>query len=270
MNLQQLPPWRVLLPLTAWLGLLAVLPWWSGLSLLCALVAALLLLGARLDDEHAATLRRALRWGLPGVLFALQRALGGDAVAWGAALLGALAGYMLIVALELWLDRDSARPKAAAGTTTVLISGPVDPPPPAAASEWPARVMVSAIGPPAEIITLQPPQWQAGDAALPDPWGDQTQYQDGGYRFIGKRRVDGVEPRACFSPDGRWFAAELARSRGILLWDRRGDRTHRLRGWQLAGWYREQPWLQRDVDAAPRPLAHVLGEDPDSGETPVA
>lgn len=264
MNLAQLPPWRITLPLLGWLLILALLPWWLGLSLLCALVATLLLLGARLDQEYALTLRRGLRWGLPGMLLALQRALGGDAVAWGAALLGALAGYMLLVGLEAWLDREAARAAPPPGVTTVAMSDAADPSPTPLATEWPAQVMASAIGPPAEIITLQWPDWSTGTDEVADPWGGEIAWRDGGYVFAGARRVDGVDADACFSPDGRWFAARLPLARGVLLWDRRHDRTHRLRGWHLAGWYRELPWLQRDIDAAPRPLSHVLGEDDDA------
>jgi hypothetical protein len=91
------PAWRAVLPRVAWLALLALLPWWLGLPLLLALAAVVTLLQYRLAGEHAALIRRALRWGLPGVLFALQRALGGDAFAWGAALMGDLAGYTLLV-----------------------------------------------------------------------------------------------------------------------------------------------------------------------------
>jgi hypothetical protein len=263
MNLAQLPPWRIILPLLGWVLILALLPWWLGLSLLCALVATLLVLGERLDEEHALALRRGLRWGLPGMLLALQRALGGDALAWGAALLGALAGYMLLVGLEAWLDRAAARATTQPGMTTVVLSDPADATPTPVAADWPARVMTSAMGPPAEIITLQGPAWHEGTQSVADPWGGEICHHDGGYRFAGERRVEGVDAAACFSPDGRWFAARLPRARGVLLWDRRHDRTHRLRGWQLAGWYRELPWLQRDADAAPRPLAHVLGEDDD-------
>ncbi|MEO7072904.1 MAG: hypothetical protein ABI300_08105 [Rhodanobacter sp.] len=263
MNLAQLPPWRVTLPLAGWLVILALLPWWLGLSLLCALVVALLLLGSPLDEGHALALRRGLRWGLPGMLLALQRALGGDVMAWGAALLGALAGYMLLVGMESWLDRAAARPASTSDATSVLMSGPAETAPEPIPTEWPARVMSSAMGPPVEIITLEWPAWHSGPDDWPDPWGGEISYRDGGFAFAGARRVDGVDAEACFSPDGRWFAAHLPRARGVLLWDRRHDRTHRLRGWVLAGWHRELPWLQRDAEAAPRPLAHVLGEEQD-------
>ncbi len=261
MSLQQLPPWKVALALTAWLLGLALLPWWLGLSLLLALVV-LLLSGLRLVDPWVASMRLGLRWGLPGVLFALQRALGGDALAWGVALLGVLSGYMLIVGLELWLERRVPRveePAAHAPTTAPEGDAP---------TEWPAQVMSSAIGPPAEIITLEAPLWQTSTRDMPDPWGHRVQYHDAGYGFAGDRRVEEVDPCACFSPDGRWFAARLDRARGTLLWDRRLDRVHRLRGWQLAGWYHEQPWLQRDPDAAPCTLQHVLGEDQMESKVP--
>lgn len=255
MNLQQLPPWHIVLSLVAWLVGLALLPWWLGLSLLLALVV-LLLSGLQLAGGYAASMRNGLRWGLPGVLFALQHALGGDALAWGMALLGALVGYMLIVGLELWLDRDVPHllDPAADPAREVMPAGDAE-------MEWPARVMSSAMGPPAEIITLEAPHWQDSTADLPDPWGHQARYRDAGYRFAGDRRIEEVDACACFSPDGRWFAARLRHARGVLLWDRRHDRVHRLRGWQLAGWYREQPWLQRDANAIPRTLQQVLGED---------
>ena len=63
-----------------WLLALAVLPWWLGLPLLFA-IAAVLLFAAERSEGYARALRLALRWGLPGVLFALQRALGSDAFA---------------------------------------------------------------------------------------------------------------------------------------------------------------------------------------------
>ena len=90
----------------AWL-FLAALPWWLGLPLLLAIAAALVAAGERLH-AGAPWLRLGLRWGLPGVSFAVQRALGGDAFAWAMALLGALVGYTLLAGLEAWLDRGHA------------------------------------------------------------------------------------------------------------------------------------------------------------------
>lgn len=250
MTLLELPPWNVVLGLVAWLLLLAFLPWWLGLSLLLAMTTMLLLLQQRLGEEHARWLRWGLRWGLPGMLLSLQRALGGDALAWTIALLGALTGYMLVVGLELWLDRGLVREPLHAPAT----------PEAGTATEWPEQLMHSAIGPPVELIELEVPQWQDADGELPDPWGGHARYVDGGYVFAG-RQIDGVGARACFSPDGRWFAAPTARGSGVLLWDRRHDREHRLRRWLLAGWYREQPWLQRHPEAPPCALHQVLGTD---------
>lgn len=253
MNPLRPPSWNVALALVAWLVLLAILPWWLGLSLLLALVAMLLLLHASLSAGHARKLRWGLRWGLPGVLLSLQRALGGDVLAWTFALLGALAGYMLIVGLELWLDRDVVRrPRARPAVGDAGTPG---------ATEWPEQLMSSAMGPPVEIIELEVPQWRDAGDGLPDPWGGQVSYGGRDYLFSGDRHLHGVDRRACFSPDGRWFAAPFARGKGVLLWDRRHDREHRLRGWLLAGWYREQPWLQRRDEAPPCTLQQVLGAD---------
>lgn len=239
--------WNLLLPALAWAGLLALLPWWFGLPLLLALVAVLLLRPQRLAG-YAPLLRRGLRWGLAGVLLALQRALGGDAFAWGAALLGALAGYTLLAGLEAWLDRDRQRPPAAPSTSTP--------------AEWP-ELALAPIGPAADIIELQLPMWQPADAGLIDPLGGHASYRDGRYRFADGRGIDGVDAQAAFSPGGRWFAARMEHDRGVLLWDRERDRQHRLRDWQLCGWYREQPWLSRREGDMPLALPAVLGRDDD-------
>ena len=63
--------------------------------------------------------------------------------------------------------------------------------------------------------------------------------------------------------DGRWLVLPLTAQRGLLLLDRRRDRRHRLRGWQLAGWHEGQPWLSRDEEHVPLAIAHVLGHDED-------
>ncbi|MGB5939462.1 MAG: hypothetical protein WBG81_08535 [Rhodanobacter sp.] len=235
------PAWRAVLSLAAWPILLALLPWWLGLPLLLALAAVVALLPHRLGGEQAALIRRALRWGLPGVLFALQRALGGDVLAWGAALLGALAGYTLLAGLDAWLDRELRRAPAVPS------------------AEWPELAM-APIGPAAEIIELQPPAWiVAGELA--DPLDGRVVYHGGGYSFEAGPRIDGVDAQAAFSPCGRWFAARLGGDRGVLLWDRQRQRQHRLRGWQLGGWYRGEPWLARRDDDMPLALSAVLGED---------
>ena len=98
------PRWMRLLACMAWTIVLALLPWWMGLPLWLLLGVGAVTLHHRID-HYAGLCRHGLRWGLPGLLFAAQRALGGDALAWGVALLGALAGYSLIALMESLLER---------------------------------------------------------------------------------------------------------------------------------------------------------------------
>ena len=235
-------PW-----ILAWVLLLALLPWWLGLPLLLALVAAALLLQHRLASRHATLVRRALRWGLAGWLLALPRALGGGVPGWGAALLGALAGYTLLAALEVWLQRDQRRASATA-----------------ASPDWP-ELARAPIGPPAEIIELQPPAWQPASGEFPDPQGGTVDCRAEGCRFAEGERIEAPGTagfaQICFSPQGRWFVACTPDQRVLALWDRQRDRRHRLRGWQLCGWYREQPWLSRREGDMPLALGAVLGGD---------
>ncbi|MFC5527142.1 hypothetical protein ACFPPA_15485 [Rhodanobacter ginsengisoli] len=241
--------WKTLLPMLAWIVLLAVLPWWLGLPLLLASAATLWLVPHRLAPEHVMLIRRGLHWGLPGLAFALQRTLGGDAFAWGAALLAVLAGYTLLAGLEAWLDRHQRRTPAAAS------------------AEWP-ELALAPTGPTAEIIELQPPGWQSASEDIADPHGGHVTCREDGCHFADGHRVDGVGTppgfaQVGFSPGGRWFAARMADDSVLTLWDRQHDRQHRLRGWQLCGWYREQPWLIRRNGDMPLALPAVLGRDDD-------
>ncbi|HEX7816331.1 hypothetical protein [Dyella sp.] len=228
-----------------WLVVLAFLPWWLGLPLLLALTLALLLLGPRHQD-WAAWCRRGLRWGLPGWLFALQRALGGDAMAWGVALLGALVGFSLIVLMES-LQRH-AKPASRAF---------VQP-------EW-RELAMAPIGPPVRMVELQPVEWRDACKSMADPDGASMDFaadhdEVGSYRFASGRRLDGLSRRHGFSPGGRWFVASTPGGHGDTLWDRQADKVHRLRGWDLCGWYDEQPWLTRGTDGIPASLHEVLGD----------
>lgn len=235
--------WQALLPALAWLLLLAALPWWLGLPLLLIAVAALLWRGAA-PVLSTGLLRRALRWGLPGLLLALLRSFGGGALGWLCASLSALVGFSLLMLLEGWLDR----------------AQPPRPAPAVSESDWPTLAL-APVGPEAAIIELQPPAWRALAGGLADPLGGELQWRDGAARLADGSRQDGVEAQADFSADGRWLALPLAARRGVLLLDRRRGRRHRLRGWQLAGWHQSQPWLCRDEEHAPLPIAHVLGND---------
>lgn len=209
----------------SWL-LLALLPWWLGLPLLLAIAALLLFAGERLQ-EHAGPLRLALRWGLPGVLFAVQRALGGDAFAWAMALLGALVGFTLLAGLEAWLDRGRREQVAQPELR-----------------DWPSLAL-APIGPGAVVVELAPPHWVEG--SCPDPRGGEARWDAGRYVLTGGGTVDRVLARASFSPDGRWFVA--ATPRGLVLVDRDRGCSHRLRGWTLCGWH-DGPWLAREAGPA--------------------
>lgn len=228
-----------------WLVLLALLPWWLGVPLLLALASILLVSIERLGAQ-AWMVRAALRWGLPGMLLALPRALGGDVMAWGVALLGVLVGYTLLAGLEAWLDRDRRRASPS--------SGPVP--------EWPELALAPA-GPGAAIIELQPPRWRQPDATFDDGRGDRVQWRADGprgghYRFADGTILDDASGRCCFSPHGRWFA--VATAHGLMLWDRDHGGIHRLRGWQLWGWQGDQPWLSRGDTTPPQLLKDVLGQ----------
>jgi len=209
----------------AWLLALAVLPWWLGLPLLLSIAAVLLFATDRLEG-HAPLLRQALRWGLPGVLFALQRGLGGDAFAWAMALLGALAGFTLLAGLEAWLDR---------GRREKVVQPEL--------RDWPSLAL-APIGPGAVVVELAPPAWSEG--TCPDPRGGEARWEVGRFVLAGAT-VDRVQARGSFSPDGRWFVAGT--SRGLVLLDRDHERTYRLRGWELCGWH-EGPWLAREAGPA--------------------
>lgn len=236
--------WLTWLPALAWLLLLTCLPWWLDLPLLLACALALLWRTGQLA-AHTPWLRRGLRWGLPGLLLAVLRAFGADALAWLLTLLAALAGFSLLMLLENWLDR--GRPRE---------------PSPAATDEWP-ELALAPIGPAAAIIELQPPQWCALADGFADPLGGELRWRDAVLQLADGSRFDGVEPRCDFAADGRWLALSLTGQRGLLLLDRRHDRRYRLRGWQLAGWHEGQPWLSRDEEHAPLAITHVLGRDED-------
>jgi hypothetical protein len=228
-----------------WTVLLALCPWWLGLALLPLLAAGTLYYARRSANRRDVCLG-GLRWGLPGVLFAAQRALGGDLLAWGVALLGALLGFSLVALLESFLPR---RARSAS------------PPSP----EWRDMAMAS-VGPPARIIELEPVAWQDAGAALSDPRGQIVGYEadsadEGRYRLAGGGTLERLGARCAFSPKGRWFSAGLPHGRGDVLLDRDRGRMHRLRGWQLCGWDEsESPWLARRADGVPAPLHEALGQ----------
>ncbi|TBR40763.1 hypothetical protein EYV96_08995 [Dyella terrae] len=244
----------VWLLLAGWVVLLALLPWWLGLALLILLAAAVVYYAHR-SASLAESCGTALKWGLPGCLFAVQRALGGDLLAWGAALLGALVGFSLVALLEsLLFRRHAPAPKVAHAP-----SGPMP--------EWKDMAM-APIGPPGHIIELERPDWQEAQATQTDSRGRTFGYEtetagQGIYRFEGGRQFEGLSARYTIGPHGRWFVANLPKGEGNLLYDRRTGRAWRLRHWQLCGWEDEMPWLSRQVDGVPVPLHEVLGQPAD-------
>ena len=228
-----------LLLFAGWAVLLALLPWWLGLVLLLALTGAAVFCTRR--SHHFGELcRNGLKWGLPGLLFAVQHALGGDLLAWGAALLGALLGYSLIALLESLLLHRVRRTAAPS-------------------PEW-REMALAPIGPPVRIIELAPVEWRtAADAG--DVRYEATGNDEGNYRFADGHTLRRVGPRCAFSPQGHWFAANQPGG-GDLLFDRVRGKQHRLRGWELCGWDQDDgPWLARAADGVPVPLHEALGQD---------
>ncbi|BFI95324.1 MAG: hypothetical protein RSP_08340 [Rhodanobacter sp.] len=233
--------WPAWLPALAGLLLLACLPWWLGLPLLLACAWALCWRAGR----FAAPLRRGLRWALAGWLLAIWRGFGADAQALLWSLLAALAGYSLLVLLESWLGR---------GRSGEALHAPT--------SEW-SELAQAPIGPTDTLIELRPPSWRALAQGAADPLGGRLHWRQGAAQLAEGRAIAGVEPCCDFSDDGRWLALPMADHGGLWLLDRRRDRCHRLRGWQLAGWHGGQPWLSRGDERMPMPLAHALGRDED-------
>ena len=235
------------LPLVGAGILLALLPWWLGLPLLLASIAVLPLLQPRLLPAQLRVLRHGLRWALAGWLLALLRELGADALAWLATLLGALAGYTLLAGLDAWLDRDLARE-------------PVHQP----SAEWPESMLgtVASVDPAVgeSIIELDAPRWSGESGAKTDAFSTIATWQGNGYCLVDGTQLMNVQPVACCSDDGRWFVARIDSPAGVALWNIERRRMHRLHGWQLCGWHRNQPWLQRDELDPPSPLSTVLAQ----------
>ncbi|MFK2901431.1 hypothetical protein ISP15_13895 [Dyella jejuensis] len=235
--------WRRWLAAIAWTCLLAFLPWWTGLPLLLGLAVAQLARVPRLL-RHGAILRRALRWGLAGVLVAGYRAFDGHPSGVTLTLLAALAGFSLLVLLESWQDHKPLRSASLA----------------AASPAW-NEIALAPIGPSATLIELQSPVWMA----LDDPANGAAN----NIAMVGRRRcrigantlIDHIEPQASVAPGQRWIALPIAAGRGVLLYDRVRDRQYRLRGWRLYGWHAGEAWLSRGEDKPPLALSHVLGQD---------
>jgi hypothetical protein len=220
--------------------LLGLLPWWFDAPVLLAIAAVMLSIG-----DRSPTLTRlcgfALNFGMFGLIYAVQRAMGGDLLAWGAGALVGLAGFSLVVLVESFVRT----PASAA--------------PEPAPREW-SEMAMDRVGPTGTIIELAAIDWRHATGGLADPAGGSVRFEDGDggrYLFDDGTRVERAMDTYAFDPDGRWF---LARMRGgVIVCDRVHRRLHRLRGWQACGWH-EQPWFDRRDSDLPVSLHDVLGQ----------
>ena len=233
-------------PFALWLIALALLPWWLGLPLLLGIAAVLLVGVERLQPFHA-TLRLALRWGLPGTMLALAHWIDEPALAWTVAAVGALAGFTLLAGLESWLDRERRKHPSTAATAE-------------AGAEWP-ELALAPVRAGCGIVELIPPQWQPADTSDAEDVRYLQEPGFAGYAFADGTRIATPPARRAAAPGGRWLAWELRQ--GVLLWDGERRRTYRLRRRHLCGWYEGQPWLQGGEADMPVPLREALGRERD-------
>jgi hypothetical protein len=235
--------WPAWLLVIAWILLLACLPWWAGLPLLLGLAAVQ---AARLPRlrRYSGVLRRALRWGLAGLLVAGNLAFGHHALGLTLTMLAALVGFSLLVLLESWQVR---KPQRNVATAT-------------ASADW-SELALAPVGPAHTLIELQAPQWIALDEGAADA-PDGAVMLDAHRCSIGpEARIDNVEPEVSVAPGQQWIAWPMAARHGVVLYDRAHGRQYRLRGWQLYGWHADEAWLSRSEDQPPLALSHVLGQD---------
>lgn len=235
--------WPAWLLVIAWMVLLACLPWWVGLPLLLALAAIQLAQLPRLQ-RYSGVLRRALRWGLAGLLVASYLAFGHHALGLTLAMLAALAGFSLLVLLESWLDRKPQRNMGMA----------------AASPEW-SELALAPIGPSETLIELQAPNWIALDGGSVDAPDGAIMLEAHSCSIGSGTRIENVEPQVSIAPGRCWLAWPMTAWRGVVLYDRAHGRQYRLRGWQLYGWHADEAWLSHSEEQPPLALSHVLGQD---------
>ena len=238
--------WPAWLLVIAWMLLLACLPWWVGLPLLLALAAIQVAQLPRLQ-RYSGVFRRALRWGLAGLLvasyLAFDPAFDHSALGLTLAMLAALAGFSLLVLLESWQDRKPQRNAAVA----------------AASPEW-SELALAPIGLGGTLIELQVPHWIALDGSANAPDGMSMPHANS-CMMDGGTRIDHIEPQVAMAPGRRWLVWPMTAWRGVVLYDRLHGKLYRLRGWQLYGWHGDEAWLSRGEDQPPLAMSHVLGQD---------
>ncbi len=229
------PSWPAVMVATVALVAVGLLPWWIGAPALLGLIAIM----AAFRDRAPAFARRcdfALNAGMFGLVFAVQRDLGGDLLAWGFAALVGLAGFSMIVLVESLLRG----PRQDKTSSTPL-------------REWRDMAM-DRVGPGATIIELSAIDWRRAGGDVAD---GNAHFETDRFRFADGTVIETVDGQYAISPDGRWF---LARARGgIVVLDREHRRVHRLHGWGAVGWY-GQPWFERQGSDLPVSLHDVLGQ----------
>lgn len=239
----QLRRWPAWLLAIAWTVLLACLRWWIGLPLLLGIAATHIAQLPRLQ-RYNGLFRRALRWGLAGLLVASYRTFDHPALGATLTLLGTLVGFSLLVLLESWQDHKPQRDAAAAS----------------AAPEW-SEMALAHVGPSDTLIALEQPHWVAVDAASTDTTCRIAMTAPHRCCIEATMHVDNVEPQVSVAPGKRWMALPMTAWRGLVLYDRAHDKLYRLHGWQLYGWHAGEAWLSRSEDQPPLALSHVLGQD---------
>ncbi|WP_233843489.1 hypothetical protein [Dyella sp. 2HG41-7] len=238
--LRRWPAWLLAI---AWMVLLACVPWWIGLPLLLGVAAIQAAQLPRLQ-RFRGPLRRALRWGLAGLLIASYLAFDRPALGATLTLLGALVGFSLLVWLESWQDHKPQRDVAVA----------------AAAPEW-SEMALAHVGPSDTLIELAPPQWMTVDSASTNIACRIAMTAEHRCCIEATVHIDNIEPQVAVAPGEQWVALPMTAQRGLVLYDRAHDKLYRLRGWRLYGWHASEAWLSRSEEQPPLALSHVLGQD---------
>jgi hypothetical protein len=235
--LQRWPAWSLAF---AWTCLLAWMPWWAGLPLWLGLATIQVIQLPRLQ-RYADAFRRALRWGLAGLLVAAYHVFNAyHGLGLTLTALAALVGFSLLVLLESWQVRKPQRHATAA-----------------ASPEW-RELALAPIGPVDTLIELEAPHWVSLHGTAPDTAVD-VQVADAWSCRVGSTHIEGIELQLAVSPGQRWLAWPMTARRGTVLYDRAHDKQYRLRNWQLYGWHADEAWLSRSEDQPPWALSHVLG-----------
>jgi len=234
-----------LLLITAWIALLAHLPWWIGLGVLLALDAATVWSRRRAFGTADQWLLFYGALGLIGLALSLAQAIGG-VWGWAIAAVAAVAGFAWKLYLMQRFDLPRGVSKQADVPSLALASAQATP---RRETETPTSVT--------------PVHWrQAGEAATREEreaiWqrGEPVYQVNGEIRF-GPSTGDYLWPDGsvviaqagsgyAISDDGHWFVASSPvghPGRCDYLYDRARRLLYRLPAWELRGWSERGPWL---------------------------